>query len=252
MVCSFQNLIKTFSSLGLEIESKILSLLITSSEPVPSARGLASLAPAYSTDSQLAGGFAPWTTLVGADAPPYLCLTIILYLSNTKYYLKINYTFSFFLKLLDTESNLHPNNSSPCFISLHIFLFIIFPSIIIFLHYIPLCYNIFQLYIFFVFIFCLFLSIVILISIIFLFIIISLPVIIFLLIIVSLPTVLVYLSYCYISIIIFLPTKIFFHTAIYLPLQYIFFPITISPWYYISNLLTVKLKIASCKRTPRD
>src|ERR1700678_232816 len=179
MVCSFQNLIKTFSSLGLEIESKILSLLITSSEPVPSARGLASLAPAYSTDSQLAGGFAPWTPLVGADAPPYLCLTIILYLSNTKYYLKINYTFSFLFKLLDTESNLHTNNSSPCFISLHIFLFIIFPSIIIFLHYIPLCYNIppyynillgynISLYNF-------------------------LPVIIFLLIIISLPTVLVYL-----------------------------------------------------------
>src|ERR1700678_3290500 len=210
MVCSFQNLIKTFSSLGLEIESKILSLLITSSEPVPSARGLASLAPAYSTDSQLAGGFAPWTPLVGAGAPLYLCLTIILYLSNTKYYLKINYTFSFF-KLLDTESNLHPNNSSPRFISLHIFLFIIFPSIINFLHYIPLCYDIFQLYIFFVIIFCLFLSIVILISIIFLSIKISLPiiiffsaiiypcyhflpVIIFLLIIISLPTVLVYLS----------------------------------------------------------
>src|SRR5271155_4909777 len=189
-----------------------MMLYDTSSEPVPSARGLDSLAPAYSTDSQLAGGFAPWTPLVGADAPPYLCLTIILYLSNTKYYLKINHTFSFLFKLLDTESNLHPNNSSPSFISLHIFLFIIFPSIIIFLHYIPLCYNIFQLYIFFVFIFCLFLSIVILISIIFLSIIISLPiiiffsaliypcyhflpVIIFLLIIIPLPTVLVLLKY---------------------------------------------------------
>src|ERR1700678_1095033 len=88
-------------------------VIITSYEPVPSARGLASLAPAYSTDSQLAGGFAPWTPLVGTGAPLYLCLTIILYLSNIKYHLKINYTF--FFKFLDTESNLHPTNISPCF-----------------------------------------------------------------------------------------------------------------------------------------
>ena len=52
-----------------------MMLYDTSSEPVPLAQGLDSLAPAYSTDSQLAGGFAPWTPLVGAGAPPYLWLS---------------------------------------------------------------------------------------------------------------------------------------------------------------------------------
>jgi hypothetical protein len=44
---------------------------------VPTARGLASLAPAYSTDSQLAGGFAPWTPFVGPVGPPHLSTTKI-------------------------------------------------------------------------------------------------------------------------------------------------------------------------------
>src|ERR1700678_355692 len=51
-------------------------LIYTSYEPVPTARGLASLAPACSTDSQLAGGFAPWTHFVGPVGPPNLSLSI--------------------------------------------------------------------------------------------------------------------------------------------------------------------------------